>query len=114
MNLLTQRLFAILRQRCPICLQGAVFYSLLGMHKACPHCGVVYEREHGYFLNAMFVAYVVGFLVLIPSAIYLALRDVSVPVFAFVITLETILIWPLIFRYSRVIWLHVDQVLDPR
>jgi hypothetical protein len=22
--------------------------------------------------------------------------------------------WPLLFRYSRVIWMHADQVLDPR
>jgi hypothetical protein len=22
--------------------------------------------------------------------------------------------WPILFRYSRVIWMHADQVLDPR
>jgi hypothetical protein len=25
-----------------------------------------------------------------------------------------VIVWPLLFRYSRVIWLHMDQVMDPR
>ncbi len=105
---------AVLRQRCPVCLQGRVFRSLLGMHRSCPVCGTVYEREHGYFLNSMFIAYAAGFLVLVPSALLLALRNVSVGIFSAVLIAETILVWPLIFRYSRVLWMHIDQVLDPR
>ena len=50
----TQRLLALLRQRCPVCGQGRVFTGVLAMHKNCPHCGVIFEREHGYFLNSMF------------------------------------------------------------
>lgn len=109
-----RRLFAILAQRCPVCLQGAVFCSLLEIHKTCPHCGVLYEREHGYFLNSMFIGYTVGFLILIPSAFYLFWLDASVTLFAIAITVETVVIWPLIFRYSRVLWMHMDQLLDPR
>ncbi len=109
-----KRLWAILMQRCPVCLRGNAFKSLLEMNKTCPHCGLVFEREHGYFLNAMFVAYCVGFLILLPSSLLLARRAVSVPFFAIAITLEVILLWPLIFRYSRVIWMHVDQTADPR
>lgn len=109
-----KRLIAILRQRCPVCLRGKLFRSLLGMYDDCPECGIHYEREPGYFLNSMFVAYSAGFLVLVPSAILLAVRDVSIATFTIAITLETIVIWPLIFRYSRVIWLHLDQMLDPR
>ena len=109
-----KRLLALLAQRCPVCLQGPVFRSLLEMHKSCPHCGVTYEREHGYFLNSMFIAYTVGFLVLIPSAFYLFWLDASIAFFSVAIIVETIVIWPLIFRYSRVLWMHLDQVLDPR
>lgn len=108
------RTVAVLRQRCPICLQGKVFRSLLGMHTHCPVCGTRYEREHGYFLNSMFIAYAAGFLVLVPSALLLGMRNVSVGIFSAVIILETALVWPLIFRYSRVLWLHIDQMLDPR
>ena len=104
-----KRFVAILAQRCPVCLQGSIFRSFLEMH-----CGVTYEREHGYFLNSMFIAYTAGFLVLIPSAFYLFWINASIAFFSVAIILETILIWPFIFRYSRVLWMHMDQVLDPR
>ncbi len=108
------RLWALLRQRCPVCLRGPLFRSLLGMHKHCPVCGVQFEREHGYFLNSMFIAYALGFLVLVPSAVWLAWREVSVALFALVIVAEMALVWPLIFRYARALWMHIDQMLDPR
>jgi uncharacterized protein (DUF983 family) len=109
-----KRLIAILAQRCPVCLEGKVFNALLGMNKNCPACGVPFERETGYFLNAMFVAYAIGFFFIIPTAIYLYFLDVSVPVFSVIILVEMVVLWPLIFRYSRVIWLHIDQLIDPR
>jgi uncharacterized protein (DUF983 family) len=112
--MLLSRILAILAQRCPVCLQGQVFHSLLGMNKDCPVCGVHFERETGYFLNSMFVGYVGGFLLLIPSAIWLYVLGVSVPIFSLLIVLEMAILWPLIFRYARIIWLHIDQVLDPR
>lgn len=109
-----RRILAVLTLRCPVCLQGKVFHSLLGMHKECPNCGVYFERETGYFLNSMFVGYAGGFLLLIPSAIWLYWLDVSVPVFALIVIAEVAVLWPLIFRYARIIWMHLDQVLDPR
>ena len=108
------RLLALLRQRCPVCLRGRVFTSLFGMHTHCPECGVKYERETGYFLNSMFIGYAAGFLILAPTAVLLALMDVSIAVFSSVIILETIVLTPLIFRYARLIWMHADQLLDPR
>jgi uncharacterized protein (DUF983 family) len=110
----SRRLWALLRLRCPVCLEGALFGSLMGMHRNCPVCGVAYEREHGYYLNSMFIAYALGFLVIVPSAVLLALRNVSVGLFSVVIIAETLIVWPLIFRYARAIWVHVDQMLDPR
>ena len=109
-----KRLLAILAQRCPVCLQGPIFHALLTMYKNCPHCGVLYEREHGYFLNSMFIGYAAGFLLLVPSAFYLFWINASIPLFSTFIILETLLLWPLIFRYSRVLWMHMDQMMDPR
>ena len=109
-----QRLLAILAQRCPVCLTGPIFRSLLESHKHCPHCGVLYEREHGFYLNSMFIAYTLGFLIILPTAFLLFWINASIPLFAVVITVVTLGLWPLIFRYSRVIWMHMDQMLDPR
>lgn len=108
------RLLALLRQRCPVCLRGQVFTSLFGMHTHCPACGVKFERETGYFLNSMFIGYAAGFLILVPTAVLLAFMDVSILVFSVVIIAETALLTPLIFRYARLIWMHADQMLDPR
>jgi uncharacterized protein (DUF983 family) len=109
-----KRLLAILTQRCPVCLTGPIFRSLLETHKHCPHCGVHYEREHGFYLNSMFIAYTLGFLIILPSAFYLFWIESTVPFFSMAIIVEILLLWPLIFRYSRVIWMHMDQVMDPR
>ncbi|WP_297638270.1 DUF983 domain-containing protein [Caldilinea sp.] len=114
MSDLMHRLWALLLQRCPVCLQGEVFTSLFGMHTYCPRCGVKYERETGYFLNAMFIGYAGGFLILVPTALFFAWLNVSIPVFSLAIILETALLTPLLFRYARLIWMHIDQMLDPR
>ena len=108
------RIGAILAQRCPVCLEGRVFDSLLGTRETCPVCGVKFERENGYYLNAMFIAYVLGFLVLAPTTVILYLFDVSPFVFLAVIVVEMVLLWPAIFRYSRILWLHLDQMIEPR
>jgi uncharacterized protein (DUF983 family) len=108
------RPLAILLLRCPICLQGATFRSFLGMHKRCPVCGVAFEREHGYYLNSMFFAYTMGFLIIAPTALYLYIRGVDTFWFTTIVSAELLLLWPFIFRYSRVLWMHVDQLLDPR
>jgi uncharacterized protein (DUF983 family) len=108
------RLLAILLCRCPICLRGRVFRSLLRMNSDCPHCGIHFERETGYFLNAMFFAYVLGFIVLVPTMLYLYIQGASTFWFSVIVTVEIVVLWPWVFRYSRVLWLHVDQLLDPR
>ena len=113
-EMILQRIWALLLQRCPVCLQGKVFNSLFSMYKSCPHCGVLFDRETGYYLNAMFFAYTIGFLIMIPTAIYLVMRDVSIAFFSIAIIVEIVLLWPLIFRYSRLLWLHIDQMMDPR
>ena len=109
-----RRLGAMLRLRCPRCLDGRLWRRFLTMNERCPTCGLEFEREPGYFTGAMVVSYglavpVLGALViglmtiggldavqalLIGDAIYLALV-------------------PFIFRYSRVVWLHFDWKIDP-
>lgn len=84
------------------------------MHRDCPVCGVHFERESGFFLNAMFFAYVLGFLIIVPTALYLYIRGTNTVEFSTVISVELLLLWPFIFRYSRILWMHIDQLLDPR
>ena len=83
------------------------------MHETCPVCGIRYEREQGYFMNAIFFGYVLGFIAILPVTILLFLYEVA-PVWVLASTLLVLtLLSPLIFRYSRAIWMHLDAMLDP-
>ena len=108
------RLAAIILQRCPVCLEGKPFRSMLGMHPDCPVCGIHFERESGYFLNSMFVAYAFGFLIFGPLALVLYLTGVPTIPFSIIMVGLLLVSWPLIFRYSRIVWMHIDQMMDSR
>src|SRR5437016_12494611 len=58
--MLAARLRAIIRQRCPVCLQGAMFRGRFEMSATCPVCGHRFEREPGFFQGAMYVSYGIG------------------------------------------------------
>jgi uncharacterized protein (DUF983 family) len=60
------RLGALLKQRCPRCLQGHVFAGLFHMHGHCPVCGLAFEREPGYFTGAMYLSYGLGIIATAP------------------------------------------------
>jgi uncharacterized protein (DUF983 family) len=108
------RPMAILLQRCPVCLEGKAFRSLLGSNKDCPVCGIHFERESGFYLSAMFIAYTLGFVAIAPLSLYLYFQEASTLRFSVIIGTVIVVLWPLIFRYSRILWLHADQLMDPR
>ncbi len=107
-------LMAILRLRCSHCRQGHVFRGFLRMNETCPHCGIRYEREQGYWMMSVFVGYVMYFVILGPISLVLYLQKVPLmTLFAIVGVLIALLAVP-IFIYARVIWLYIDELLDPR
>lgn len=109
-----RRLLAFLRLRCPHCLRGAIFATLWRMQERCPLCGVAYEREPGYFMNAIFFGYVLSFVAMLPLNVLLFIWEVA-PIYFLVGNLLLLtLLSPLIFRYSRALWMHLDGMLDPR
>jgi uncharacterized protein (DUF983 family) len=114
MSLFVRRLVALLRLRCPHCLEGPVFRSLWQMRPSCPVCGIIYEREPGYFMNAIFVAYLLGILLIVPVTLWLYWMDAAIIWFFVGPGLVLSLATPLLFRYSRLIWMHIDELLDPR
>lgn len=110
MNYLT----AILRLRCSHCREGQVFRSFLRMNENCPHCNTHFEREQGYWMMSVFVGYVIYFAILGPISLLLYFQKTPLlTILAIVGVLIALLAIP-IFIYSRVIWLHIDELLDPR
>jgi hypothetical protein len=112
---------AIWRLRCPRCLTGRVFvtdnWRELRMLSACPRCRVVFGRENGYFTAAMIVSYILGvpLAALLFGAIWLVAGvglGWTFP-YLFVATILALLPFgPALFRYSRVVWMHFDRLVD--
>jgi uncharacterized protein (DUF983 family) len=109
-----RRLAAIVTQRCPRCLQGQVFATLFRMHAQCPRGGLVFEREPGYFTGAMYLSYGVAIIATAPVWLTMMWYGRSLGEVLLVIGPLRIVGSPWLFRYARVLWLHLDQVVDPR
>jgi hypothetical protein len=81
------------------------------MNEHCPECGLKLGREAGYFLGSMILGYLLGVPLLglltyltqqwlLPSwPLHWALFPALVPFLPLV---------PLIFRFSRVAWIHLE------
>lgn len=109
----------ILRQRCPRCRSGGIFrYSIFRgfpkMHECCPVCHLKFEREPGYFLGAMYVSYGLGLVLVAAIAAILWFTT------TWWITTDTIVaaliflpLAPTVTLLARVLWIYLDQTIDP-
>jgi hypothetical protein len=81
------------------------------MHERCPECGLVFDREEGYFLGAMYVSYGLSCLILILGmyALHLLLPDLDLGWAILLAIVAYVPFVPLVFRYSRVIWMYFDH-----
>jgi uncharacterized protein (DUF983 family) len=106
----------ILTRRCSRCRQGPVFRSTWVMYDDCPACGLDFDRgEPGYFTGAMYVSYalvipVIALLTLIEHLILPKWSLFRLVVLASLVCLPST---PVIWQYSRVIWIYFDRYFDP-
>jgi uncharacterized protein (DUF983 family) len=108
-----RRLRAALALRCPRCLRGRVWRSFMTMNERCPECGLVFEREPGYFTGAMVVSYMMAVPTFGLIVIALLWRGIDTVVALVGGGAFYLFLAPFILRYSRVIWLHFDWIVDP-
>jgi hypothetical protein len=85
------------------------------MEEHCPHCGVKFEREPGFFLGSIYFNY--GLTALLATAAYVALfvnrLDHDWRYKGAILAL--VILCPLVFhRFARSLWLGFDQWYDPR
>ncbi len=66
---------AILRRKCPRCLEGDIYSGRFRPLKLCPSCGLIYEREPGYFLGSFYISYGLGVAVGIPTVLVVLYAD---------------------------------------
>ena len=96
-------------------MSGPVFDGVFKMHRRCPICRLEYEREQGYFIGAMYISY--GMAMALSVMVFLVVVQFlgsSMVVFVITLVLLLALLSPFLVRYSRILWMHFDQFLDPR
>jgi uncharacterized protein (DUF983 family) len=100
--------------RCPRCGEAPLFTGLVRMLPRCPVCGLLFEREAGYFIGAIYINY--GLTVGLAVGGYFLLEAWLAPSPRW-----QVLVWgafsvffPLwSFRYSKALWLALDHLVDP-
>jgi drug/metabolite transporter superfamily protein YnfA len=85
------------------------------MNEKCPVCGLMFAREPGYFLGAMYFGYGLGIPVLASLAWlwFLALPQWPWHWLVLPALVCFIPLLPAIFRYSRTLWIYFDRRFDP-
>jgi len=84
------------------------------MNEYCPVCGLKFEREQGYFLGAMYISYAVALITIVALAVVFWLSAHW--------SMQKSILWaillflplaPAITLFSRVLWIYLDQAIDP-
>jgi hypothetical protein len=84
------------------------------MHDRCPACGLLFNREPGYFLGAMYISY--GLALVFIGALGAALWVLThwrVDTIAICAILLFLPFAPMLTLLSRVLWIYLDQKIDP-
>jgi len=111
----TSKAWAMLNGKCPRCRRGDMYvgrmYGLKGsrMYEHCPHCGLTFEIEPGYFYAAMYVSYAlnVAEAVTLAVATYVLTGNLESPwLYLGVILGGCFLLAPFNYRYSRILMLY--------
>ncbi|HHG84589.1 MAG TPA: DUF983 domain-containing protein [Bacteroidetes bacterium] len=108
---------AIMKGHCPECRKGAFFrYPLfkwttgfLDSHKNCPHCGLKYEVEPGFFWGSMYINYAfnVATIAAVAIFVYVLIRPESIWAYIIPIISSVVVSVPPSTRFARMIWVHV-------
>ena len=116
---------ALLHGKCPQCRKGDMFkyplrtrlFQFNRMNETCPHCGVRLEPEPGFYQGAMYVGYAITIacIVIVSAILYLAGHPSEWVYIGTVIGFMILLI-PVNYRYSRILYLHFFGGIrfDPR
>ncbi|HSE98683.1 MAG TPA: DUF983 domain-containing protein [Blastocatellia bacterium] len=107
-------LYRGIRLKCPDCGEASIYRSLFNVKHHCSHCGLLFAREQGYFVGAIYINVVVTeSLLLFTFLAYLiagAVNDQTVYYTLFVLAIAVPLLF---FHHSRSLWLAIDHMIDP-
>ncbi|HZZ18417.1 MAG TPA: DUF983 domain-containing protein [Opitutaceae bacterium] len=105
-----------LRNRCPNCGEATIFKdgSMFEVNKACSSCGLLFERDEGFFIGSMSLNYGVTLTLFITPVLILAYKGVVGTTLAIVLAGVGSIGFPILFyRSSRSWWLMQYYLLFP-
>jgi uncharacterized protein (DUF983 family) len=105
----------LLWRGCPRC-GHPIFRRPLEMYEECPGCGLDFDRgQPGYFTGAMYVSYALAIplIALLTWIEHLIMPDWSLFRLVLLAWALCIPLIPWVWQYSRTIWIHFDQWVDP-
>ncbi len=117
------RLQSIFKFKCPRCLGSKLFetkmYQLgtLGkMKDRCPHCSENFMPEPGFYFGAMYVSYalITGQFIVLFTLLHLLGLEWEIWEFISFFVVILVILAPINFRLSRVIWLNIFVSYDNR
>ncbi len=101
-----------LRLRCPVCGEGRLFTGLT-MHETCPACGFPFEREPGYWTNAVTLNFMITGGVIVLLVAPLAYSNLPVPVIVGIGLVLAVVLPLACFRHGKALWLAFDLHIRP-
>ncbi len=125
MSKLGPKIFSITRNRCPRCHVGKFwpydpYYNLFNnggkLYESCSHCGLKYYLEIGFWYGAMYVAYGLSigiFLVGWAITAFTFPESWSTWIQVGIICAAIILLMPVTYALSRLIWINFFVKFDP-
>ena len=109
--------------KCPRCHQGKVFesnnpYSFkngLAMRDSCSACDLKYEREPGFFYGSMYVSYaLMSGILIVWFLVDLIWLNIDAIILMTIVTINMLVFFPIIFRWSRLVWLNFFFKFDKK
>lgn len=116
------KLNSILKGTCPKCQEESMYLEpnpykmgkIFEMQETCSHCGIRYKIEPSFFYGAMYVSYGLGIALSVAAFIISRLFLNSSLITSFIaIVLTLIVLYPLLIRISRNIWINFFIHYDP-
>ena len=106
---------SIVNQQCPSCRSEKMFTDAIfsrnfnKMHKKCPNCSQSFEPEPGFYTGAMYVSYAFQVAIVVAVVVSTKVLDLDRGVGWYIAWIAGInlILFPLIYRLSRSIWIHI-------
>ena len=100
--------------RCPDCGLGPLYRTVFRMHTHCEYCGLIYEREQGYFIGAIYLNVIATESLLLGTLLIYGLITGNIGQTILTVLIVLALTLPLVFfHHSRSLWLCIDHILNP-